>query len=242
MKGRGIAPPLKRTSLASDNEMSIADKYMDPQIVARFNELIAEGRVLHDSAVNNSRTFRDPAKVTRWTTSCLNLLDRLSVSTNRFVTEFERYALPRGDKLNLALPLGVLEAARTEYERGLAVDYHLGVAATVFVDLLDQARYLLERSYHQAAAVILGAALEEALRSRARAEGLEVANRETLNPLIDRLTKAGTLSAFEGDRLRSIAKLRNDAAHGGQLLYGEPEVKLALEDATRTMSRILGGA
>jgi len=119
--------------------------------------------------------------------------------------------------LNLALPLGVLQAARTEYERGFAVDYHLGVAATVFRDLLEQAEYLLNRSYHQAAAVLLGAALEEGLRSRARAEQLELGNRETLSPLIDRLTKTGTLSPFEGDRLRAIAKLRNDAAHGGSL-------------------------
>jgi hypothetical protein len=220
----------------------MTNRYVDPAVIARFDELIAQGQAEYAALQNGPKglAFRDPIWVTRWTTSCFNLLDRLSVSTNRFVVEFERFGRLQGDQLNLALPLGVLEAARTEYERGFAVDYHLGVAATVFRDLLEQAGYLLDRSYYQAAAVLLGAALEEGLRSRARAEQLELGNRETLSPLIDRLAKTGTLSPFEADRLRAIAKLRNDAAHGGSFSYGEGEVRSALDDATRVLARLLG--
>lgn len=153
--------------------------YVDPDILERFNELIAEARQELEYIYNNPGHFRDPVWPTRWATSCLNLLDRLSVSTNRFVKEFEKYGRVDADRLTLGLPLGVLQAARDEYQRGFAVDYHLSVTATVFGDLLSQAQYLLEREYAQASAVLLGAALEEGLRARARADGLEVEPRDS---------------------------------------------------------------
>lgn len=186
--------------------------------------------------------FRNPTWVTKWTTSCLNLLDRLSLSSNRFVAEFERYSHVQDGKFILALPLGVLEAARDEYQRGFAIDYHLGVAATVFGDLLAQAQYLLEKSYFQAAAVLAGAALEEGLRSRARSEGIDLEGRETLNPLIEKLCKTGSLTAFEADRLKGVAKLRNDAAHAAGFEYGRNEVTAALNDVQATLAKLLNRA
>jgi hypothetical protein len=214
--------------------------YVDPDILERFNELIAEARQELDYLDKNPGHFRDPVWPTRWATSCLNLLDRLSVSSNRFVKEFENYGRVDGERLTLGLPLGVLQAARDEYQRGFAIDYHLSVTATVFGDLLSQAQYLLQRDYVQASAVLLGAALEEGLRARARADGLETEVRDTLNPLIEKLTKSGILSAFEADRLKGVAKMRNEAAHGGEFTYGSKDVAAALDDVRSVLSRTLG--
>ena len=182
--------------------------YIDPNVLERFNELIAEARQTLDQLQKTPGRFADPVWPTRRTTSCLNLLDRLSVSSNRFVKEFESYGRVTGEYLNLALPLGVLQAARDEYQRGFAIDYHLGVTASVFGDLVSQSQYLLDRGYTRASVVLFGAALEEGLKARARAEGLAVDPRESLNPLLEKLTKSGTLSAFEADRLRGVAKMR----------------------------------
>jgi uncharacterized protein YutE (UPF0331/DUF86 family) len=101
---------------------------------------------------------------------------------------------------------------------------------------------LLEKSYERAAAVLVGAALEESLRSRATVEGLDVTGRATLSPLIDKLAKSGTLTPFESDRLRGVAKLRNDAAHGGEFTYNHQTVHDALTDVRNVLARIMDRA
>src|SRR5271157_4848462 len=61
----------------------------------------------------------------QWSTSCLNLLDKLSISTNRFVTQFEVWAVGGpGKKMNIGSALGVLKSARHEYSCGLAIEYN----------------------------------------------------------------------------------------------------------------------
>ena len=218
----------------------MSNPYIDPDVLERFNELIAEARQTLDQLQTNPGRFSDPVWPTRWATSCLNLLDRLSVSSNRFVKEFESYGRVTGEYLNLALPLGVLQSARDEYQRGFAIDYHLAVTATVFGDLVSQSQYLLDRGYTRASVVLFGAALEEGLKARARSEGLAVEPRDTLNPLCEKLTKSGTLSPFEADRLRGVAKMRNEAAHGEEFNYGSKDVAAALEDVRSVLGRTLG--
>lgn len=129
--------------------------FSNPEFIKRFDELIAEGQELWwDPAKNQPFKAQNPVRFTQWATSSLNLLDKLSVSTNRFVREFERYSVVQGNLLNMGLPLGVLRSAKDEYARGLAIDYHLSVSASVFGDLLGEASYLLEKGYLRAAAIL----------------------------------------------------------------------------------------
>jgi hypothetical protein len=179
----------------------------------------------------------NPIRLTQWATSSLNLLDKLSISTNRFVQEFERYGRVNNDTLNIGLALGVLRAAKEEYALGLAVDYHLSVSAAVFGGLLDEASYLLKKSYLRAAAVLIGAALEEGLKTRARSVPLSVGPKETLTPLIHKLKApdVGILNEFQAKQLEAIATLRNDAAHGGDFHCSAKDV----EDALKTVETVL---
>jgi hypothetical protein len=101
-------------------------------ILDRFDELIKEGEALLTLMRENKGRINDAASVSKWTTSSLNLLDKLSVSTNRFVQEFERYGHVNNEYMNIGLALGVLRSANEEYIRGLAIDYHLSVSAAVF--------------------------------------------------------------------------------------------------------------
>ena len=143
-------------------------------ILDRLDQLISEGDLQFSEFMRaNTGTVRDPVRLTPWTTSALNLLDKLSVSTNRFVREFETWVHfhpdVKGD-MNIGAALGVLKSAREEYTLGLAVEYHLSVSAAVFEGLLDEANYLAEKGYLRASAVLMliGAALEEGLKNRAR--------------------------------------------------------------------------
>ncbi len=76
--------------------------FVNPKILERFDELIADGEEQFKEAKVAGGNIEDSARLTQWTTSALNLLDKLSISTNRFVQEFERYRRVSSDnRLNI---------------------------------------------------------------------------------------------------------------------------------------------
>jgi hypothetical protein len=88
---------------------------------------------------------------------------------------------------------------------------------------------------------LAGAALEEGLKNRARAAGLEVSSKDTLNPIIIKLKaiEVGVLTEFEAKRLEAVAKMRNDAAHGGEFIYSKQQVSEALSEVRTTLEKVL---
>jgi HEPN domain-containing protein len=122
-----------------------------------------------------------------------------------------------------------------------SVDYHLSVASVVFGGLLEEAEYLLEKGYHRAAAVLIGVALEESLKSRARAAGVEITKKDTLAPVICKLKslQVGILTEVQAKRLEAVARLRNDAAHGGEFNYNSEDVTQVLQETQAVVDRIL---
>jgi hypothetical protein len=223
--------------------MSFDKKYVNESIVNRFDKLIEEGNSQWEEFKKNEQGIViDIISFTRWSTSCLNLLDRLSISSNRFVSQFEVWGIGGpGKKLNIGAMLGVLLAAKDEYLLGMAVDYHLAISTAVFNGFLDEAQYLLGKGYLRAAVVIIGASLEEGLKSRARSIPLIIGEKETLNPLIDKLKRpeVGMLNEFEAKQLKAVANMRNDAAHGGDFSYTKAQVEEVFKIVENTLHKIL---
>jgi hypothetical protein len=216
--------------------------FSNPEFIRRFDELIAEGQeIWWDPIKNQPCKAQNPVRFTQWATSCLNLLDKLSVSTNRFAREFERYSAVQGNQLNVGLPLGVLKSAKDEYTRGLAVDYHLSVSAAVFGDLVKEAAYLMEKGYLRAAAILARAGLEEALRARARAIPLEISIKIKLSELLVKLKQNGVLNEFDEKRIDAHVKIGNAAAHGDAFPYEKEDVAKLIQEAENTVARYLGG-
>jgi hypothetical protein len=120
----------------------------------------------------------------------------------------------------------------------------LSVSAAVFSGLLDEATYLFQKGYIRAAAVLLGAALEEGLKARARAVPIALSPRETLSPVIVKLKspEVSVLTEFEAKRLEPIARLRNDAAHGGEFTYEASVVESAIKEVEEILGRLLSAA
>jgi hypothetical protein len=68
----------------------------NPLILRRLDVLITEGeRILKEFEEDEKGRSVNWVPTVGWITSCLNLLDKLSVSTNRFVKEFEAWIRPR---------------------------------------------------------------------------------------------------------------------------------------------------
>jgi len=85
----------------------------------------------------------------------------------------------------------------------------------------------------------MGAALEESLKTHARAIGLEVGPKDTLTSAITKLKAPDVqvLNEFEAKRLEALAKMRNDAAHGGEFDYQAEQVRQALAEVRSTLDR-----
>lgn len=158
------------------------------------------------------------------------------------MTQFEVWVVGgNGRKINIGAALGALKSARHEYSVGLAVEYQLSVSSAVFSGFLDEATYLFQKGYLRASAVLLGAALEEGLKARARAVPIELSPRDSLSPVINKLKsqEVGVLTEFEAKRLEAIARLRNDAAHGGKFEYEAAVVELAIKEVETILGRLL---
>ncbi len=106
--------------------------------------------------------------------------------------------------------------------------------------MLDEANYLLEKDYLRAAAVLVGAALEEGLKARARAVPIELTSKDSLFPVIDKLKKNGILTEFEAKKLEACGAIRNAAAHGGEFTYSRDDVASMSKEVESTLSRLLG--
>lgn len=216
--------------------------YINKAIVDRFDELIIEGkRQWEEFKKNEKGMIMDIVSFTQWSTSSLNLLDKLSISSNRFVRQFENWAVGGpGKQINIGASLGILLSAKDEYLKGMAVDYHLSVSSAVFSGILDEAFYLLEKKYLRASAVLIGAALEEALKTYAQVNSIELAPKETLTPLIDKMKKKEVqlITEFEAKYLQAIANMRNDAAHGGDFNYTEKQVQESYKKVEELLQRL----
>ncbi len=221
---------------------NIKSTYVNKAIVDRFDELISEGQRLWEEFKKNEKgMIMDIISFTQWSTSSLNLLDKLSISSNRFVRQFENWAVGGpGKQMNIGASLGILLSAKDEYLKGMAVDYHLSVSSAVFSGILDEALYLLEKKYLRASVVLIGAALEEALKTYAQANSIELAPKETLTPLIDKMKKKEIqlITEFEAKNLQAIAKMRNDAAHGGDFNYTEKQVQESYHKVEELLQRL----
>ena len=124
---------------------------------------------------------------------------------------------------------GILKAVESDLESGMLSNFKSLAQAEVFADFLEMAEHFLYEGYKDAAAVILGAVLEDSLRKIADANGIVIVWPKgkllTLDPLNAAVTKEGVYGPLVQKQITSWAHLRNDAAHGHFDRYDESQVK-----------------
>lgn len=150
-----------------------------------------------------------------------------------FVKTVEDQGGAAGDRANVIV--SVLEAFIDHLEAGLLQ----GIAPErkgqldVVSDLLGQANTLLDdRAIHPVApAVIVGASLEEFLRTWVEAAGLSMGNRKpSLANYAHVLREADLIGKQDGKDIESWGGLRNHAAHGEWDQVADPQrIRLMLE-------------
>jgi hypothetical protein len=227
-------------------------KHIKSQYVTRFDELIAEGKLICNAVrVTPPHTYGDVAvfcttydcdeqRLEKWKTNCLTVFHPFATNGTRLDKQVEAFSETTGEKPSIERALGILEAFRDDLEKGFLDDFLLKVEAEVAADYLGQAERLLDEGQsgtfdHVPAAVLTGAVLEKALRTLCDRQQPKIpllnakGENKTLNPLIDDLKRAGVFNELKAKQLRAWADIRNKAAHGefSEFTKGDVEQMIA---------------
>ena len=128
--------------------------------------------------------------------------------------------------------VGLFKGIKHDIDTGMLVNMKSLLQAEIFADFLDMAEHLLGEGYKDAAAVILGAVLEDSLRKIADASGISIMGSKgqplTIDPLNVAICKSGIYGPLVQKQITSWANLRNDAAHGHFANYDTAQVKQML--------------
>jgi hypothetical protein len=138
----------------------------------------------------------------------------------------------RGSSEHVSELVGILKGVQRDIQTGLLRDIRSVLHAEVFAGYLEMAEHLLNEGYKDAAAVLIGATLEDSLRKLAVKRSVPTtgqnANSLTIDPLNVALAKDGAYNALIQKQVTSWANLRNDAAHGNFTAYDDQQVKQML--------------
>ena len=204
---------------------------VDQKILSRIDELITFGeRVLATRREAPAGFIGFPSLVdgdlaTQWATSTQNLLVRVFGATSVHYTNFTEEVKEGTSKFSVVnRALGMLRAAKDDYEHEYLFDVRRLIRAEVFDDFLEQAQHLYDSGYFQPAAVVVGCVLEDGLRKLCDQHGVPLADRPKLDKMNADLAKQGLYSKLTQKQITAYADVRNKAAHGQWDEFNEDDV------------------
>jgi hypothetical protein len=167
------------------------------------------------------------------------LIQRLYGQGSQFDKNFQRvlatknFTIAHSNYFNHVSEMtGILKGIQQDIKSGMLLNFRLLLQAEIFADFLDMAEYLLDNGYKDAAAVLLGAVLEDSLRKLAQSSNIATTNANgkslTIDPLNIALAKAGVYGPLIQKQITTWANLRNDAAHGNFSKYDIDQVRQML--------------
>ena len=166
-----------------------------------------------------------------WATSVLSLLQHAlgedSIHYKHFANHFRLF---KGSESDFESCRAIFRAAKADYEGGYLFNVRALIKAEVLGDAIDQAADLLNAGYKDPACVVIGIALETALKEMCTRAGTSHGKLDKMNA---DLNKAGTYNIAKQKQITAWADLRNKAAHGDWNAYNEADVKAFLDGVKR---------
>jgi hypothetical protein len=216
---------------------------LDQKIIGRFQELIEEGEKVLTTRYSRSRpgivyfgdNGVDSGMSHQWGTSALNFLSRVMGRDSDYYVRFNQIFGNFHDYTPVKTGLGILKAAKADYEHGYLLDTRMLIQAEIFDEFLEQAEHLLDAGYDGPSAVIAGCVLEDGLRKLCQSKGVLLPNKPKLDTMNSELAKAGVYNSLVQKRITSWADLRNKAAHGKWTEFTTSDVKQMIDEVRRFM-------
>jgi uncharacterized protein (DUF2164 family) len=214
---------------------------VDETLSAEVKRLVEEGAAIlrKVQSLSSEIAGEELAEVTSWVTRLGQLIRRIyGEKSQQFATyskalETENfYYLHSNWNAHIAQVLGVAKSLAHDLEHGLLFDIRTLVQADVFSDFLEMGEYLLNEGYKDAAAVIIGAVLEDGLRKVAEKRSVSTVNPSgrplTIDPLNAALVADDAYTKLVQKQITTWAHVRNKAAHGEYSEYTKDQVQMML--------------
>jgi len=204
-------------------------------IEKRIQELINQGnQVLASKHYDIDRNINiDSSKFMGFKTAMLSLILAIYGKTHPYYQEIERINSYYHYPSTAEDVLRVLESIKDEVDGGYLTTVKGIVSAEIFADIMSSAEYLLSENYKDAAAVMIGSALEEHLRQLCQKNNLEVEiikegitipkKSDLLN---SELSSINIYNKLDHKSVTAWLDLRNKAAHGKYNEYTKDQVNI----------------
>lgn len=183
--------------------------------------------------VTSSSDYVNDEMVTQWAISCLHLLQRVFGRDSDHHQSFKDLVPTLTDYSDgtktVQKALGVMKAAKDDFEHGYLFEIEGLIQAEVFDDFIEQAAHLLDTGYYGPAAVIAGIVLEEGLRRHCHQNDVAIRPKAMIGELNDSLAKSGLYNNVTKQKIATVATIRNHAAHGQWNEFDGKDVKQMIE-------------
>lgn len=192
----------------------------------RFNELVASFASLPFLPCNDGMpgSYVMAGDWRRWATSAQNLIlavyGEASPHYERFKDAVDRCSGFQDDVLVLRC---IFLSAKDDFDGGYVFNVDLRISGEVLGDFIALAKQALASGHKDVAAVLACAALEDAMKKYAAANGLECTDK-TLQDIVNLLKSRGLVSGAQKSLLDAMPKIRNYALHAEWTKLSEPDV------------------
>lgn len=198
---------------------------LNETFLRRFKELETKfGALPFQSNYDSPGTHAPPGSWQQWATSVQNLILAIFGETSPHYTNFVAASKDCGGyDYEVNVLKGIFLSAKEDFEGGYVFDVDLRVSGEVFGDFVALARQSLSEGYKDVAAVLACAALEDALKRFAVANGLGVSDK-TMLEVVNALKSGGLVSGAQKSLLEAMPRIRNFAMHADWEKLSAPDV------------------
>ena len=205
--------------LAYVGSYEIKGAIMKDKIQKRFVELLNEGEELNRRVPKSHCWVPDIAIYQSWFGSVANLLSLVSTPESYFYKEYNNLIRSAALESTRGLPvpifqkmIGLLKAAKNEWDFGLLRKIEYIFIAETFDDFLDHASLYHKGNKKNESSVLASAVLEDVIKKIATKNDIEAGGR-SLEPLIEELGKINIFTTVKAKRIKGYASVRNSALH-----------------------------
>lgn len=163
-----------------------------------------------------------------WATSAESLIRAVyGESAPHYLNFRAAYDKCHGGESDINRLRSIFSSAREDFEGGYVFNVELRISGEIFGDFIALARQSLSEGQKDVAAVLACAALEDAVKRLAQANGLAT-DGKTMTDLVNALKSAGLVSGAQKSLLEAMPRIRNMAMHAEWSKLTEPDVSSVL--------------
>jgi len=173
-----------------------------------------------------------------WKSSVENLIVKITGEGSSYYKNFVAQ-VKNGQRSHVDSGVGILRALKEDLELGFLSQIKNLVLAEIFTDFLDIANHLLENSYKDPAASLIGAVLEDGLRKIAQKNGVPVKGSDDIAALNTKLADLEIYNRLVQKQIQAWKAIRDSADHGKFDEYKADDVKAMMEGIGRFLTENL---